>query len=245
MPHSSRHWCATASAPRRSSTSRQACFGSSTRSSCATTRNDSARRSSCGVGGTDRRWRVTISSGGHPLPVRATPSSADIVGRPGTLLGVLTKVEFHDVDIELDEATVLVAYTDGVSEARRDRELFGEERILELVGSVHDEPADEVVFGRLVDAALDFGGEPESGRHRRHRSSSDPHWLIATTRDHPREAWGGAVGRMVGWVSGPSARTCFGQFRGASTEERHVRKLRARQRVDDASLVESIAASCR
>ena len=66
---------------------------------------------------------------------------------------------FHDVDIDLDDATVLVAYTDGISEARRDTELFGEERILEHVARLSDQPIDDVL-GQLVDAALEFGGRP-------------------------------------------------------------------------------------
>jgi phosphoserine phosphatase RsbU/P len=107
----------------------------------------------------DDRWRITISCGGHPAPVRATSTGAHIVGRPGTLLGVLATATFHDVDIDLDSATVLVAYTDGISEARRDTELFGEERILEHVARLNDEPIDHVL-GQVVDAALDFGGRP-------------------------------------------------------------------------------------
>ncbi len=104
-------------------------------------------------------WRVTISCGGHPLPIRATGRGVDVVGRPGTLLGVLTDVVSHDVTVELDESTVVVAYTDGVSEARRDGELFGEERIVQLLGRVSGRPAGEIL-DELVDAALGFGGNP-------------------------------------------------------------------------------------
>ena len=53
----------------------------------------------------------------------------------------------------------LVAYTDGVSEARRDGEMFGPERIVELVGRVGDQPLD-AVLDQLVDAAAEFGGTP-------------------------------------------------------------------------------------
>jgi sigma-B regulation protein RsbU (phosphoserine phosphatase) len=104
-------------------------------------------------------WRVTISCGGHPPPILASGRSAELIGRPGTLLGILTDVEFHDVDVWLDASTVLVAYTDGVSEARRGRDLFGEERVVELVDKCQDLGV-ELVLARLVDAALDFGGRP-------------------------------------------------------------------------------------
>ncbi|HZB40117.1 MAG TPA: SpoIIE family protein phosphatase [Ilumatobacter sp.] len=104
-------------------------------------------------------WRITISCGGHPPPILATKDAVDLVGRPGSLLGVFPDVEFHDVDIHLDEITLVVAYTDGVSEARRNREQFGEERILELVGRFSDHPVDGVLK-HLVDAVLEFGGRP-------------------------------------------------------------------------------------
>ncbi|MGA9277359.1 PP2C family protein-serine/threonine phosphatase, partial [Ilumatobacter sp.] len=108
---------------------------------------------------TDGAWRVTVSCGGHPLPIRSTNRGVDIVGRPGTLLGVLTDVEFHDTHVELDESTALIAYTDGVSEARRDGVMFGDERMLELVRDSSALSVD-VVLDRLVDAALEFGGRP-------------------------------------------------------------------------------------
>ncbi|MGB0114941.1 MAG: SpoIIE family protein phosphatase [Ilumatobacteraceae bacterium] len=108
------------------------------------------------VGG---NWRITASCGGHPLPVCSTDRGVNDVGRPGTLLGLLTDVEFHDTDVVLEESTSLVAYTDGVSESRRDGELFGEQRIRELV---HESSGHSVavVLDRLVDAALEFGGRP-------------------------------------------------------------------------------------
>ena len=105
------------------------------------------------------RWRVTVSCGGHPLPVCATNGTVGVLGRPGTMLGMFTDVEFHDVDIDLDRSTVLAAYTDGISEARRQGELFGEERIVELVGRFADQALD-TLLDELVAAALDFGGSP-------------------------------------------------------------------------------------
>src|SRR6185312_6666451 len=78
-------------------------------------------------------WRITISCGGHPPPIRGSSRGTELVGRPGTLLGMLADVELHDVDVLVDDASVLVAYTDGVSEARRDRQLFGDERVRTLV----------------------------------------------------------------------------------------------------------------
>jgi phosphoserine phosphatase RsbU/P len=104
-------------------------------------------------------WRITISCGGHPPPVLASSGAAEFVGRPGTLLGMLADVELHDVELLVDESSVVVAYTDGVSEARRDRQLFGDERVLALVDQFSELPARDVLE-RLVGAALEFGGSP-------------------------------------------------------------------------------------
>lgn len=104
-------------------------------------------------------WRVTVCCAGHPLPILGTAGGSGDAGRPGTLLGVLADVALHDVDIHLDDSAVLVAYTDGVSEARRDGEMFGPERIAEVVGRAAEETVD-TVLDRLVEAATEFGGTP-------------------------------------------------------------------------------------
>ena len=51
----------------------------------------------------------------------------------------------------------LVLYTDGVTEARRDRELFGERRLTEVVAELRGGSAQAVADG-VRDAALAFGG---------------------------------------------------------------------------------------
>ena len=105
------------------------------------------------------RWRVTISCGGHPIPVRAEADRVELAGRPGTLLGLFAQVTFHEVDIDLDRGAVLLAYTDGVSEARRaDGGLFGEARISALMQTLSTRPASEILE-QVVATVLDFGGQ--------------------------------------------------------------------------------------
>ena len=99
---------------------------------------------------------VTIASAGHPLPLRATPDGrVDTIGRPGTLLGVVAAPELHDTVIELAPADVVVFHTDGVTEARREQEFFGDVRLRRLLVSYRDENAANIA-GRIVDEALDF-----------------------------------------------------------------------------------------
>jgi phosphoserine phosphatase RsbU/P len=77
------------------------------------------------------RWMVTVSCGGHPLPLlvrQGEPPRA--LGQPGPLVGVLDTPQFADVDTELQPGDLLVVYTDGITEARnRQNDLYGDERL--------------------------------------------------------------------------------------------------------------------
>jgi len=105
------------------------------------------------------RWRITIACGGHPLPAHTHDGRVELVGRPGTLLGLFAHVEFHDVEIVLERSDLLFAYTDGISEARRGVKQFGEDNVLALVERMSDLPVDAVV-DHMIAAVIDFGGTP-------------------------------------------------------------------------------------
>jgi serine phosphatase RsbU (regulator of sigma subunit) len=62
--------------------------------------------------------RVTVASGGHPLPilVRADGRVASL-GRPGSLLGIMRSPHFEQAFDTLGPGDMLVMYTDGVIEA--------------------------------------------------------------------------------------------------------------------------------
>jgi sigma-B regulation protein RsbU (phosphoserine phosphatase) len=76
-------------------------------------------------------WNVTVSCGGHPLPLLVGPDGPPLtVGQPGSLVGIFTAPRFHDTEIELKPGQAIVAYTDGVTETRgTGGELFGEGRL--------------------------------------------------------------------------------------------------------------------
>ena len=88
----------------------------------------------------DAEWtpgvRVTLALGGHPQPlVRWLDGSVTVVGQPGTALGLLSRVEIKEETIQLQPGEVLVAYTDGVTEARRGVDQFGEQRLADMVAA--------------------------------------------------------------------------------------------------------------
>ena len=79
---------------------------------------------------------LTLTLGGHPRPlVRRRDGSVHAVGEPGTALGLLGRTEIHEVPLDLESGDVLLAYTDGVTEARRGTEQFGEERHADVLSA--------------------------------------------------------------------------------------------------------------
>ena len=99
-------------------------------------------------------WSVCGSVGGHPLPMaRRVDGSVVELGSHGSLVGVLASPSFHTFEHQLGD-DLLLLYTDGVIEARRDRSFFGPEGLVPLVASIEHDPA--AVTSAVVDAVLDF-----------------------------------------------------------------------------------------
>jgi serine phosphatase RsbU (regulator of sigma subunit) len=68
--------------------------------------------------------RLVVACGGHPPPVVLRHGGGgEVAGVPGTLLGVEAEVHIEDRELWLEPGDALVLYTDGVTEARRDRPL--------------------------------------------------------------------------------------------------------------------------
>jgi sigma-B regulation protein RsbU (phosphoserine phosphatase) len=107
----------------------------------------------------DGRWTATVSSAGHPLPLLVRAGTRPVaVGRFGTLAGVFAQPRFHDVEVLLEPGDSLVLYTDGVTEARRGAEFYGEARLEDVVsacanqagGLVPDGPSPSSMFTQGV-----------------------------------------------------------------------------------------------
>ena len=101
---------------------------------------------------------VHLVNGGHvyPLYLRAT-GDAELVHTKGRVLGVLPEVDAAEVEASMAPGDMLVLYTDGISEARDGGELFGEQRLRTLVGSLRHVSAAEAAT-RIQQAAQAFAG---------------------------------------------------------------------------------------
>lgn len=102
---------------------------------------------------------VTLTLAGHhpPLVLRAT-GEVEEAGRPGTVLALFDDPELHDAELELAPGDVLCVFTDGLVEARRGAELFGTERVAELLHRHAGRSADELATV-VLDAVRAFHGD--------------------------------------------------------------------------------------
>jgi serine phosphatase RsbU (regulator of sigma subunit)/PAS domain-containing protein len=102
---------------------------------------------------------IVLSLGGHPRPLlRGADGQVTEVGVPGTLLGVVETPELHDVRLRLRAGESLLLFTDGVTEARRGREVFGDDRLAALMGELSGLTAAQMVE-RVVECVRSFSGE--------------------------------------------------------------------------------------
>ncbi|GGM20675.1 MULTISPECIES: SpoIIE family protein phosphatase [Micromonospora] len=103
---------------------------------------------------------VSLHLAGHDRPVLLHGSGgATFVGTSGTALGLLDSITSPTAEITLDPGDSLIFYTDGVTERRRGRELYGTARLRDAAAPLRGYSAD-VVAARLRAAAINFSPEP-------------------------------------------------------------------------------------
>ncbi|MGZ4373321.1 MAG: SpoIIE family protein phosphatase [Gaiellaceae bacterium] len=106
------------------------------------------------------KGEVSAAGAGHPPPriVGADGSVTGLEAR-GLVLGIEPNQEYEEVRASLEHGSAVVLYTDGVIEARRDGELYGEARLDRLLGERRDLPADELAQCVLDDCRAFARGE--------------------------------------------------------------------------------------
>ncbi len=103
-----------------------------------------------------RTGEVTYASAGHPLPARFGRSPRLIEAAQGVPLGTFP-MRYATLRMALREGEGLVLYTDGVTEARRDGELYGEKRLLAALAAC-DGCHPRMLAEKLSEDATAFGG---------------------------------------------------------------------------------------
>jgi serine phosphatase RsbU (regulator of sigma subunit)/anti-sigma regulatory factor (Ser/Thr protein kinase) len=107
----------------------------------------------------DGRLDVDLRLAGHDRPVLVRPGAlAAFVGSGGTALGLLHVIESPVETLTLESGDALIFYTDGVTERRRGRDLFGIDRLRRAADTLGGYSAD-VVAARLRNITLGFSEE--------------------------------------------------------------------------------------
>ncbi|WUJ04855.1 SpoIIE family protein phosphatase [Actinoplanes sp. NBC_00393] len=107
----------------------------------------------------DNQLNVCLHLAGHDRAVLVrADGKTGFVGEGGTALGLLETITSPDVAVTLGPGDSLIFYTDGVTERRRGRELFGSGRLREACAPLAGYPAD-VMAARLRSTTINFSVE--------------------------------------------------------------------------------------
>jgi serine phosphatase RsbU (regulator of sigma subunit) len=103
---------------------------------------------------------VACASAGHPAArvVHPDGSVSPLAGR-GLALGIEPDQEYETESVEAEPGASIVLYTDGVLEARRDGELYGEERLDELLSRRAELDPQALAEAILADCRSFAGGD--------------------------------------------------------------------------------------
>ncbi|HEY3844053.1 MAG TPA: SpoIIE family protein phosphatase [Acidimicrobiales bacterium] len=106
--------------------------------------------------------RISLANAGHPPPivVRAdgtveTPRNGDVI------IGVFDNATWSTRALTLHPGDLLIAYTDGITEARREGDFFGEERLAQVAHEARRRSVEEIA-DRIIDAVRAFAGHEPS-----------------------------------------------------------------------------------
>ena len=104
---------------------------------------------------------VACASGGHPPPRLVLPDGTRPVASPraGSRSGSTRRRSYDTVTEPFPPGAIVVAYTDGVIEARRGGEQFGVERLDALLAERRDLPPQEIAQAALAACRAWTGGE--------------------------------------------------------------------------------------
>ena len=104
---------------------------------------------------------MTLSSGGHPLPLRVPRKGAIAqLGRSGAVLGAFDELTLFDDSVTLQPGDMVVLYTDGMTDGRRGDDFFGQDRLLQALLDLRGESASVVASGLVERVVTHQDGWP-------------------------------------------------------------------------------------
>jgi GAF domain-containing protein len=103
--------------------------------------------------------KLIVAVGGHPPPLiyRAATHEVEAVGMHGSIIGAFPDQAFDQGSFTLGPRDVMIAFTDGLVEARRGGELYGRERVEESFARHARTSSAEEITQRVFEDAKAFG----------------------------------------------------------------------------------------
>jgi serine phosphatase RsbU (regulator of sigma subunit) len=106
------------------------------------------------------KGEVACAGGGHPQPRLVLPDgTVTAIPATGLALGIESAQEYETVTVAFPPGAIVVAYTDGVVEARRGGELYGVARLDEVLAKGRALPPRELAAAALAACRGWAGGE--------------------------------------------------------------------------------------
>jgi serine phosphatase RsbU (regulator of sigma subunit) len=106
------------------------------------------------------RGEVACASAGHPAPRLVRPDgTVESLAVQGLVLGIEAGQPYEELTRSFEPGSAVVLFTDGVVEARRRGELFGEERLDRVLAEQHELPAEALAERVLQQCRRFVGGE--------------------------------------------------------------------------------------
>jgi sigma-B regulation protein RsbU (phosphoserine phosphatase) len=104
---------------------------------------------------------LTYTNAGHLPPILVRDGVPQKLEITGTVVGAFPFSVYEEKQIALQSGDLLVAYTDGITEPEDAYgEMFGEERLIDVLIKYQDADSTEIV-ARALEAALEWTGSPE------------------------------------------------------------------------------------
>ncbi len=110
----------------------------------------------------ENKRRVDYANGGQPYPVLKRGAEIIEIENSDLPLGSMKKVEYESVTFDLNAGDILIFHSDGLIEAlNTDEEMYGTERLKEVVSKIPDSFTATEVIQSLVEDVQNFVGEAE------------------------------------------------------------------------------------
>jgi sigma-B regulation protein RsbU (phosphoserine phosphatase) len=104
---------------------------------------------------------LTYTNAGHLQPVLFRDGAATLLDVNGTVVGAFPFAAYEESKVELRSGDLLLCYTDGITEPENEYgEMFGEERLIELVSKNADRDEAQIIES-VMERVREWTGVPE------------------------------------------------------------------------------------